>query len=769
MGIYVGPSGPISATIAFVGEGPGRDELIKGRPFVGPTGHELDGLLRDAGLNRSEVFLTNVERTTLTKPDHARQIECAIELVREFEKMPNLNVIVPLGAVALGVLGGWKYDSIAHYRGSILESFFGTKIVPTYHPAFYMRGEWRFKPVVLADITRAIEQSKYPEMKLPQRRYHIEPTYADAIEWLHHLLSAEELAVDIETTGWGYGGTYVSCIGFAPSTMEAYCIPITRGKAPYWTKDQELQIWRAIHRLLGASSKKYLQNCMFDVRVLNAHYVKVNNVYHDTMLAHHLLYPELPHGLDFISSIYTEEPYYKEDRKTWSQFQDFRVLWNYNCKDCVTTLESGHELEKELQEANMFEYFHDYIMALIWPLMDMERVGIRVDKECLVRLTEWLEADYAFKQEELNKKAGFEVNVKSSKDIARLLLENGIRITKTTPKGAPKLDEESIREYCRQASANRGVDVTIGDEALAIREKRTLLSNFVDITTDDEDYYHFSMLIHGTQTGRLSSRAPRNSDNEPLGPQMQNIPLECRGVFCAAPGKILISSDLKQAEAVFVAYDAQDEMMMKQFEPGGDIHYFNASNIFKKPREQVTYLERWIAKRVVHGFDYGMGPRRVLGVLIKDGFYITEAQAKQIQNAYFAACPAIPGWQQRIADQVRLTKTLTSPLGRRRVFLGNYDDNMMRAALSQNPQSVVADITNRGIIKLYESLPSHARVVLQVHDEIVIECDEDKYEEITPLVRDALTLPIPIHGRVMTIGVDIKVGKHWAQGMKEVK
>ena len=767
--VFVPPEGSLEATIAFVGEGPGREELLKRRPFVGDTGREIDSLLLPLGIARSEIYLTNVEKTTLTKPDHARQIQCAVDLVREFERMPNLNVIVALGGIALETLTAWKHQGITHWRGSVLETFFGAKVIPTYHPAYYLHNhDFKLKAVIFSDLQRVLEQSKFPELRLPQRTFYIEPTYADAIEWLHHLEFADELAVDIETFGWGLGNTFVACIGFAPTPTSAYCIPImTNGRAPYWTKEQELQIWRAISRVLFAPCKKFFQNGMFDIDILNEHFVKVTNFYHDTMLSHHLLYPELPHGLDFISSLYTLEPYYKEEGKTWSHRMDIRQLWTYNCKDVCVTLESGHALDDELREAKMFDYFHNYIMPLTWPLMEMKRAGIHVDKERLARFKEWLEAEVTFRQAELDVKAGFPVNVKGKNDMVRLLTENGIKITKTTPTGGPKLDEESIREYCRQAAANRGRDVTVGDEALDIREKRTLLSNFVDIETDNADMYHFSLLVHGTRTGRLASRAPRDADDNPLGPQMQNIPLPCRGVFSAADGKTLLSADLKQAEAMFVAFDAQDALMMEIFSSGQDIHKFNAANLFKKPQTQVNYLERWIAKRIVHGFDYGMGPRRVISVLAKDGFYISEAEARRCQKSYFQACPSVQTWQQRIGEQVRTTKTLTSPLGRRRVFLGLYDDKMMRDALAQNPQATIAEITNMGIIKLYARLPPHARVVLQVHDEVLVESDEDKWEAVGQLMVNCLTLPIQIHGRTLTIPVELKVGKFWADGMKE--
>lgn len=769
---YVPPEGPRDAHIVLVGEGPGREEILKGRPFVGSTGQQLDDLLRNLGIARHEIYITNVEKRSLDKPVGHRMVECVRELVREFEGLTQPRVFVPLGNYALQALSGWQQgvegSGISLWRGSILPTFFGAKMVPTMHPAWYMRGEWRYKGVVLADLQRALEQSEFPEIRRPARKFHIEPTYADAIEWLARLEQAEYLAVDIETFGWGWNSTYVACIGFAPTPHEAFCIPIMRnGRAPYWTHDQERGIWRALSRVLVAPSKKVFQNGMFDIPVLNQHWLKVKNFWHDTMLAHHLIAPELPHGLDFIASVYTEEPYYKEEGKNWNHNMPLHQLWTYNCKDVCVTLEAAHALELELAEMNMQTYFHSYVMPLTWPLMEMQRVGIRVDKDRLDRLKLWLEAENAWLQEDLERRVGQKINVKSPKDMAALLETLGVRATRLTPTGKPKLDEESIREYARQAKY-KGRDISLIDQALRIREKRTLLSNFVDIQTDEDNMYHFSLLIHGTKPGRLSARAPRDRNDNPLGPQMQNVPYECRGIFAAAPGKVFLSGDLKQAEAMYVAWDAQDAKMIEIFTSRQDIHRFNAMNVFRVEQKDVDKVKRDIAKRIVHGFDYGMSPRRAVGVLCKDGFYVSEAEMKVAQQAYFAACPRVLHWQRNVCEIVRLTKQLKDPFGRVRVFRGLYDDHMEREALAQNPQSAIAYITNTGIIRLYEWLDDESRVVLQVHDEILVETPEDRWQETARLMARAMTTPMILHGRELTIPVEIKMGKFWATDMKEV-
>jgi hypothetical protein len=190
---------------------------------------------------------------------------------------------------------------------------------------------------------------------LPKRTYYIRPTFEQVKEWEEILCAAEYVSCDIETK---YG--HVACVGFADSADRAFCIPFIAHGGHYWDDQTvEAAVWRAVYNILAAPSKKIFQNGLFDLSRLSAMGMRVKNVWHDTMLGHALLYPELEKSLAVQTSLYTREPYYKAEGKTalnvksdkaWGAGQKDDQLWIYNCKDCAVTWEICFEQLKDFAE-----------------------------------------------------------------------------------------------------------------------------------------------------------------------------------------------------------------------------------------------------------------------------------------------------------------------------------------------------------------------------------------------------------------------------------
>jgi len=277
-----------------------------------------------------------------------------------------------------------------------------------------------------------------------------------------------------------------------------------------------------------------------------------------------------------------------------------------------------------------------------------------------------------------------------------------------------------------------------------------ILSTYLEVNLDDDKRIRCSYLIHGTETGRLSSRQTLRG----TGTNLQNIPSgDIRRLFIADSGCVLINADLSQAEARVVAYLANETRLIRVFEGGGDIHRKNAANIFGCPEEEVTDEQRQLAKRVVHASNYGMGPRTFAKQI-----GCSEAEAKRLLNRYFATYPGIRNWHVAVADELRRKRQLTNPFGRKRVFFGRWGDSLTKEGLAFVPQSTVADIVNEAIIELDRA---GYMVLLQVHDSLVVQVRTEALEEGVDRIRKALTKPIEINGRVLTIPVDVKVGKNW--------
>jgi DNA polymerase-1 len=230
-----------------------------------------------------------------------------------------------------------------------------------------------------------------------------------------------------------------------------------------------------------------------------------------------------------------------------------------------------------------------------------------------------------------------------------------------------------------------------------------------------------------------------------------------RKLFIPDPGFIFVNADLSQAEARVVAYLAGEERLIKVFESGGDIHRKNAANVFRHAEQDVTERERELAKRLVHASNYGMGSvtfAKQCGVEVKE--------AKQHLNAYFAQYPRIKLWQMGVASFLRKSRTMTTPLGRKRTFFNRYDASLMKEALAYVPQSTVADLLNMGLRRLYEKYKdTPTQILLQIHDAVLLQTPKDGWELVALAVKEALTIPIRIGNREVVIPVDITVGENW--------
>jgi uracil-DNA glycosylase len=369
------PEGPMTAKLAVVCEKPHKDECAANRLLVGDSGQRVRRHLREAGLHAGservgdlsrEVWLTNAVQSfnEIGNPSRADIIREMPRLFRELSSLPNLNCILAMGNVALEALTNFQLSSIGNWRGSIVSTAFGRKMVPTYHPAFYIRGEWRFAPVVQFDTNRAVKESSCPLIIRPFHNWYVRPSLPEAMAWFRHLKKfpiseSPYLSFDIETTQGKSGTWYISCIAFSVEPTEAFCIPImNRDRSPYWSElSTECLIWREIADLLSLPDRIYItQNgAAFDCPQLRKHGIRTPYMVKgfDTYSAHSLLAPDLPHSLEFIVSIYTEEHYYKDEsgrgeggfgKVAEDQF------WIYNCKDAAFTLASALSMIKDMQE-----------------------------------------------------------------------------------------------------------------------------------------------------------------------------------------------------------------------------------------------------------------------------------------------------------------------------------------------------------------------------------------------------------------------------------
>lgn len=339
---------PEPLKIAIIGEAFGEDEELWKLPFVGKAGEQLDSILQDAGIPRSEVFTTNVFNlrpgtitgtlasnpndvshltTTKTDPSVARGLPALLpgkylqekyrpELTRLFRELEELR---PNVAVLLGNTPCWallQQQAVSKIRGTACISpvLPWLKCIPAYHPGAVQR-QHDLRHVTILDFIKAKREADFPELRRPVRTIHVAETLDDIREFRErYLRGARQAVLDIETA---YG--QITCIGFAASIADALVVPFVDIRKPgcnYWPAlESELVAWDLVASILAEDIQWIGQNGLYDLSYLWLHYgIPVPNYRHDTMLLHHALQPESEKGLGFLGSVYTNETAWKKER-----------------------------------------------------------------------------------------------------------------------------------------------------------------------------------------------------------------------------------------------------------------------------------------------------------------------------------------------------------------------------------------------------------------------------------------------------------------------
>jgi len=330
--------------IVIVGEAWGREEAEVCQPFVGASGRLLKALLSSVGIAYGECYVTNVfnlqpkptnDISNLCVPrgvpnpkKHGLEGMKAVasgryiraefqpELDRLYREIKNEkpNLVIALGGTALWALTGQA--KIKANRGTVIESHLGFKILPTYHPAAILR-QWNLRPILMADLGKAADESRFPDIRRPSRAIWIEPTLGDIEQfYLEHISPSPDLSIDLETAG-----NQITCVGFAPTTSVALVIPFLTQSHPdgnYWRSHaDEVRAWGWVRRFCALRKRIVGQNFLYDINFLwRTVGIPVPHAAEDTMLLHHALQPEMEKGLGFLGSVYTNESSWKMMRKT---------------------------------------------------------------------------------------------------------------------------------------------------------------------------------------------------------------------------------------------------------------------------------------------------------------------------------------------------------------------------------------------------------------------------------------------------------------------
>ncbi len=645
-----------------------------------------------------------------------------------------------------------------------------------------------------AEETEAAQQEKSPQIKIQP---HIINTQ-EKLDWLVQQLQNSTnpeipVAWDTETTALeprdaqlvGIGCCFVPTPpnpplvrGGTEADAEVAYIPIGHTDGGNLKRDIVLEALRPI--LESEDYPKSLQNAKFDRLVLRCQGIELKGVVFDTMLASYILDPEKSHNLNDLAERYLDgikpQSYKDLDIAKGKTIADLKVqtVANYCGMDAYATFQLVPKIKEKLQE---FPRLHELLLEVEQPLepvlADMEYKGIRVDIPYLQELSKKLEKDLDAIEKNAYEVAGETFNLGSPKQLSELLFEK------------LQLDRRKSRKIKTGYSTDAAtLEKLSGDHPVidAILEHRTLSklkSTYVDalpaLVRPDTHRVHTDFNQTATSTGRLSSS----------NPNLQNIPIrtafsrQIRKAFIPESGWLLAAADYSQIELRILAHFSQEPVLVETYQNKEDVHTVTARLLFEK--ETVTPDERRLGKTINFGVIYGMGAQRFAR---EAGVSATEG--KKFIERFNQRYPQVFEYLQKLQREAIAQGYVETLLGRRRYFnfnnstlrnlkgsdpkdidldklkrLDQYDAGLLRAAANAPIQGSSADIIKIAMVNVHKLLQNYqARLLLQVHDELVFEVPPDEWEELQPKIRETMESAVELS---VPLVVDVHAGQNWME------
>jgi uracil-DNA glycosylase family 4 len=803
---FVPPSGDPNAILAGCGEQPGLEEIRCGKPFVGPAGRGLDECLTLAGIPRHSIYLTNVIKDLDAPLQHYINIDTrgkhtispeGYEYIKELGdelKSLNLNCIIAFGNIALLAL--CNRVGITKWHGSVLESTLvpGLKVLPTFHPATFIPPKFNYlnKPLICEDLMRAKYESETKAITRIPRTVYTRPTFSESMSYLDHSIqvgkAGQILSIDIEVVN-----REVDCFSVGWSDTEAISIPLRWQNGDYFTADQEYEILCHLAQIIqDPDIKKIGANFIFDLQFLFRKYgIVPRGDIHCTQIAQKISYPDFPAGLDAVTTMHTDIPYYKQDGKQWMKMGQgtWDEWWNYNGMDSIVPI-AAHPKQMHTLEVQKNVSTYDRQRKLIEPLIYMSERGIRIDVQGMMEYKDEQQITLDKLSADLNKIVGAEINYNSPKQLMDYFYKKlGFKpYKKRNQKGEShdSIDVDALKRLSRQG-------VEAAQIMLDIRGLSKRLSTYLNIGKVDQDgRYRSSYKPVGAETGRLASGETIFG----TGGNQQNWPHDLLRFFLFDDGYIGYSFDLSQIENRIVAYVGGVLAQIEAFEIGIDLHTLTASIIFDKPYDQISkedgssilgdgrQSERFWGKKGNHATNYDVGYRTFA---LK--YEMPEHIAKKIIFNIHRGYPQIrEGYHILIQNMLKRDRTVTNLFGRTRLFLGpiipSYPnvaqsacDDTYREAYAHFAQSTCADKVNeQGLEFIYYNQHwfKPLEILAQIHDSIVFQIPLSipwtEHARMLLQIKNSLETPMEWNGREIKTPVDLAIGLNMCKDqMSEIK
>ena len=582
--------------------------------------------------------------------------------------------------------------------------------------------------------------------------------------WLKKLNEAEQFAFDTETTSLNYMQARVVGVSFAVEAGEAAYVPFAHDYMDAPVQLSEQDVLGGLKSLLEDENKKKIgQNLKYDAHVLANHDITLRGIAQDSMLESYILDSTKRHGMDDLAlrllghqTIHFEDIAGKGVKQLTFNQIDLEQAGPYAAEDADITLQIHQVLSDALdKEPTLRNVYQDIELPLLNVLLKIERNGVKIDVAMLQKQSQQLAKRMTEVEQQSYDEAGETFNLASPKQLATILFEKlEIPVIRKTPKGAPSTAEDVLQELA--------TDYALPKLILEHRSLSKLKSTYTDKlplqVNDKTGRVHTSYNQTVAATGRLSS----------TDPNLQNIPVRSeegrriRQAFIAPEGYKLLAADYSQVELRIMAHLSEDKNLLKAFADGIDVHRATAAEVFAVTVDEVEPDQRRAAKAINFGLIYGMSAFG-LAKQLNIGRY----EAQDYIDVYFARYPGVKTYMDKTREQAHDKGYVETVFGRR-LYLpeinsrnGQRRQYAERTAINAPMQGTAADIIKRAMISVDHALTASkvdAKVVMQVHDELVLEVLEKDVEAVADLLRmemeQAATLKVPLL-------VDIGIGDNW--------
>ena len=584
--------------------------------------------------------------------------------------------------------------------------------------------------------------------------------------WLARVQAADRVAIDTETTSLDPHAARLVGISLAVTPWQGCYIPVGHnyaGVPEQLPLDEVLAVLKPW--LENDAPQKVGQNIKYDMHVLANHGITLRGVVDDTMLESYVLEAHRTHGMDAMAgrhlnrtTITYEEVAGKGAKAIGFDQVALDVATTYAAEDADVTLQLHRTLWPAIEASERLRHiYRDIEMPTLQVLYDMERHGVLLDRDRLRAQSQQLAEQLQELERQAHELAGQPFNLGSPKQLGEILFERlGLPVVKKTPAGKPSTDESVLEKLA--------LDYPLPKVLLQWRGLAKLKSTYTDKLPEMADRQ--TGRVHTTYsqavaiTGRLAS-----SD-----PNLQNIPVRTpegrriREAFIAPPGHQMMSADYSQIELRIMAHISQDAGLLKAFADGEDVHRATASEVFGVPIAEVNSEQRRYAKVINFGLIYGMS---AFGLAANLG--IERGAAQAYIDRYFARYPGVAAYMERTRAQAREQGYVETVFGRRlwlpEIGSSNMGRRQMaeRAAINAPMQGTAADLIKLAMIDVHAWLRREslgARLVMQVHDELVLEVPDAEVErlktDLPARMAGVAQLSVPLLA-------EVGVGENWEQ------